>query len=681
MENACGNFETVMQTHWVEDDETCVSSISNVSDPNKERRKKERRANKTCNSEPDSGVPMYVCDAKEPSKVLGEIIREIKQGGSSSPCPQKEHDITPPLDVGGTTAAFAILPREHLSLESPDRSPRLRSSPHCPSPTEFVPEKVSHPRQATRRASFETPRIRSRRASIGGTTFYPTSHMANVDTLLRGSGLRLKNDGTCTFLFEEKKFLIETTAETSEFLFYCSLGTLSKWKKVWPKKLLKMMAIWNEEQIIKSPEEGCEDDSKESGDEEKETEDNIGLLRIDSSKGNDPFVAFIYFGHVNKIKDSTHFRNELDKFVDDALNFHKKLAAGPEADEVKDERQLHQPPSCNLKSSKTSTSTNTTCLTSSISTCVEEGVNALSNTSEEATPASFANPSHGHDDHSSCKKSGVFTKMIQSLRSKSKEDIARLAFVDPNQNSAFVVDTSAADDLKRKISRQHSRRRTEDNHQPRSRRGSAYTEESQSQSRRGSAIDDENRSHSKKGASFHADGRTRGPSQKSSSFFHDDFSGSLHYPTKKVASHHVEEKRASSSLHKPSRSDRRISSPDTLNNSIDALNLSDRYSCRSSRFHKSEPVLSQEEHGRHETSEHRSRRASSRPRRQNDPPIHAVGRLNSIHPEPSCSGGEMKEKSGSRRTLAPPAPPSRPPGLGHSRSSSRSRSALRTCKV
>jgi hypothetical protein len=31
--------------------------------------------------------------------------------------------------------------------------------------------------------------------------------------------------------------------------------------------------------------------------------------------------------------------------------------------------------------------------------------------------------------------------------------------------------------------------------------------------------------------------------------------------------------------------------------------------------------------------------------------------------------------------LAPPAPPSRPPGLGHSRSSSRSRSALRTCKV
>jgi hypothetical protein len=521
--------------------------------------------------------------------------------------------------------------------------------------------------------------------------------MAKIDTYLRGSELRLNTDGTCSFLFEEKKFEIETTNETSEFVFYCSLGTLAHLKKVWGKKLLKIMAIWNEEQILKSPNERYGDmcDNVEEEEEEDETEDNVGLLRIDSSKENGPFVALIYYGHVDKITDATHFQDKLDKFVDDALNYHDKLTAGPEVDEDKDEQKQHQPQSCNA-SLKTSTTTNTTCLTSSVTSSVEEGGNiaylrlhepAAITASSSSSSQDDVTPSH--DDQTSCKKSssGVFTKMIKSLRSKSKEDIGRLAFVDPNQKSAFVVDTSTADDLKIKVSRQRSSRR-QSHHQSRSRsssrRRSAYTDESlhsSSHSRKSPTAIDEHRVQSKKGASFHAkDHPHRGPSQKSSSFFHDDYGGGLHYPSKKGSSYHVvDDKRTSSSFH---RTDRRISSPDDLNESADA---------RLTRFNQSEPALSHDmdekaapksptkEYRRHQTTDqHRRRRTSSRPCRKvcnDDPPSHGMGRQGAVHHPDQSSGGKEKEKSRRRRTLAPPAPPSKPQGIG---SSSRSRSARRS---
>ena len=541
--------------------------------------------------------------------------------------------------------------------------------------------------------------------------------MAKIDTYLRGSELRLNTDGTCSFLFEEKKFEIETTNETSEFVFYCSLGTLAHWKKVWGKKLLKIMAIWNEEQILKSPKEGYGDvglrQTKSSGDdnsngeeesEEDETEDNVGLLRIDSSKENGPFVALIYYGHVNKITDATHFQDKLDKFVDDALNNHDKLKAGPEIDEDKDEQKHHQPQSCNT-SLKTSTSTNTTCLTSSLTSSVEEeGANIaylrLHEPAAITASSSSSSSQDGHDDQTSCKKSssGVFTKMIKSLRSKSKEDIGRLAFIDPNQKSAFVVDTSTADDLKIKVSRQRSSSRRQSHHQSRSRsssrRRAAFTDESlhsSSHSRKSPTAIDEHRVQSKKGASFHAkDHPHRGPCQESSSFFHDDYCGGLHYPSKKGSSYHVvDDKRASSSssFH---RTDRRISTPDDLNESMDA---------RLTRFNQSEPAaLSRDimdekaekaekaspksptkEYRRHQTTDqHRRRRTSSRSRRKvcnNDPPSHGMGRQTSVHHADQSSGGKEKEKSRRRRTLAPPAPPSKPQGIG---SSSRSRSARRS---
>jgi len=310
----------------------------------------------------------------------------------------------------------------------------------------------------------------------------------------------------------------------------------------------------------------------------------------------------------------------------------------------------------------TSTSTNTTCLTSSLTSSEPEGVNVASNTtlyhhessSEEATPtpalSNSNHSSHGNDDHPSCKKSGVFTKIIKSLRLKSKEDnIERLAFVDPNQNSAFVVDTSAADDLKIMNSRRSGSRETVTTgdwlHQLRSStRDSAHTDEihqSKSHSRRGSAVDDEHREHPKKSCSLHVDDRR--PSQKSSSFFQDDYSGNL---------------------------------AQTMNRD-DTASFLDK-ECR-----------------RHQTSEHhRRRRSSSRTRsvwlppaeqaivHRHDPPRQDMG-SHSLHTEQNSGGG------GRKSPLVPPAPPPRPPDMiGRSRSLSahrskkvgrnRSRSALRT---
>ena len=115
-----GNYEAV-QHHWVEDeDDTCVSSISNVSDPNKERRKIERAASKAC----ITGIPENIgdgIDAKAPSKTLQELIREIKKSSSSPP--PIEIDSTPP----------PIIEVEHPPSQSPDPAhapPRSGSSRH-----------------------------------------------------------------------------------------------------------------------------------------------------------------------------------------------------------------------------------------------------------------------------------------------------------------------------------------------------------------------------------------------------------------------------------------------------------------------------------------------------------------------------------------------------------------------
>lgn len=665
-----GNYEAV-QHHWVEDeDDTCVSSISNVSDPNKERRKIERAASKAC----ITGIPENIgdgIDAKAPSKTLQELIREIKKS-SSSPPPIEIDQVPPP-----------IIEVEHPPSQSPDPAhapPRSGSSRH---------EKKSS-RQGHRRSSVETPRIHTRRASMGGTTLYQTSQLAKIDSFLRGSELRLNKNGTCSFVYEDKKFTIETTAETSQFLFHCSLGRLVQWKKVWAKKLLHMMALWNEEQITKSDKEGNDQDSKDSEEDEDKAEQEVGLLRIDSSKDN-PVVALILYGHADNIKSATQFQDMLDEFVDDALHFYGKLKAGPEMEEVKEVEEPKPSKSLSSKLAKEedpkrhckslcSNTCSTAALTSSLTSSEPEVADAPACTQlnqpeisqDRASPAPSAssdtnNVSNGQDERTSSRKASVFGNIIKNLRSRHKEDIGKLAFIDPNQNSAFVVDTNAADAVKINISRQSRRwdsaHDTEENQpksnlkrgstfdvqQSRSRRSSAPTDEDQPNShlKRGCTIDDGHRVQPKKGSSFNIEDRTRGPTKKSASSFRDDSS--------------------------------RLAS---LNKS--ASNLSRREPrSRSSRFNKSEPALahnredemvassSGKEYRRHQTSEHqRRKRTSSRPRRK-------------VHCNESSQGQAMgeeyeKNRSRSRRSKSqarvPGAPPSRPPELERS---SRSRSVSR----
>mmetsp|Transcript_11457 Transcript_11457/g.23495 ORF Transcript_11457/g.23495 Transcript_11457/m.23495 type:complete len:774 (-) Transcript_11457:376-2697(-) len=178
----------------------------------------------------------------------------------------------------------------------------------------------------------------ARRTSLGGTTVYATHYMAELDGFLRHSGLRLKADGTCQFLFENHRFVIEATAvrgdrgddddeggggpsaETNgnraegggggDFLLYADLGSLQELRSYHPdQNLLRLLAYWNQIQT-KNRGGGAGD---------------AGLLRIDSSKADGPHVSFIYYGHVDEIQCPKDFQDMLDRFVDDALEFSFKL--------------------------------------------------------------------------------------------------------------------------------------------------------------------------------------------------------------------------------------------------------------------------------------------------------------------------------------------------------------------
>lgn len=197
---------------------------------------------------------------------------------------------------------------------------------HSPPPS----QQPSQQQQLASRPKQRRPRHSSRRSSLGETTQNLNSQMAKLDTFLRASSLRLKEDGTCSFLFEGVKFEIEASTynddeghdggmeETGEFLFYCSLGKLHIHRRNFSTRasgmegnLLRMLSFWNEElQQQQSPESG--------------------LLRIDSSKADGPHVSFIYYGNVGEIGSAEMFQEYLDQFVDDALEFHGLLNEGGE---------------------------------------------------------------------------------------------------------------------------------------------------------------------------------------------------------------------------------------------------------------------------------------------------------------------------------------------------------------
>ena len=250
--------------------------------------------------------------------------------------------------------------------------------------------------QARRRFSV------SRRASLGGTTIYPTPDMATLDTHLRStSGLRLQTDGTCKFVFEGQTFFIESK-DIGDFMFYASLGQLKELqRKNKPMDLMKAMAHWNEDM------------------KQRYGAENSGLLRIDnSSEAEGPKVSFVYYGHMDDVHNAEHLQKTLDDFVDDSLAFADKIHGLKEdkADASGLNKDTKQPPQKEIAASATANDNN----------------NIIPDNNKP-------NPT----------KKSVFTKIVSSLRSnRANNDIGSNL---PSSARAFVVDKNDEGKIKPSI--------------------------------------------------------------------------------------------------------------------------------------------------------------------------------------------------------------------------------------
>ena len=245
-------------------------------------------------------------------------------------------------------------------------------------------------------------------------SFSYSRRAATLDTYLQStSGLRLQTDGTCSFLFEQQQFTIETTDDG--IIFYASLGTLKELQEGNKhKNLLHLMAAWNEKL------------------KQREGLETSGQLRIDSSNPQDPHVAFIYYGHIVEIENdiveienATHFQETLDGFVDDVLLLSDKIHR------FKEEPRKEQ-------------SNSATPAASPAHTTSDGGNSNTHNAKQLPTHTEAATLAATNIKNKSAKK--IFSKMIQSIRPKSNnaDSIGSLAFIDPsNPTCAFVMDKNA----------------------------------------------------------------------------------------------------------------------------------------------------------------------------------------------------------------------------------------------
>jgi len=364
-----------------------------------------------------------------------------------------------------------------------------------------IPSSRSHSRSRRRRtqrgdhtSNNKTPRSYSRCTSLGGTTLYRTPHMAKLDAYLHStSGLRLQMDGTCNFVFEYQRFVVETAAyedndeddnsdTNDDYLFYASFGGLGELqRKVRPMNLLRLLATWNEGLKQRRENEYDNVDDEVTGVRKKK---NTGLLRIDSSKADGPHVAFIYYGHVGEIEDAVHFQEAMDDFVDDALEFSDMLHGAEMIDEEEQHQHHHHQQEYMERSSRIAAVVSSPSDLRSGqrqhhgdaghdsddgSSYFDESASANNINSNDVTTITTKQPSQKEttnnnnntpppinpaittsDVYHANNKKSVFSKMIKSIRSKSNNkdnNIGSLAFVDPsNPGCAFVVDKNAADE-------------------------------------------------------------------------------------------------------------------------------------------------------------------------------------------------------------------------------------------
>jgi hypothetical protein len=485
--------------------------------------------------------------------------------------------------------------------------------------------------------------------------------MAKLDTFLRSSGLRLKPDGTCQFLFETTRFIIETTTdmeESGEFLLYCSLGELRDLREHFggsQRKLLKMLALWNEELQM------------EGG-------DDTGLLRIDSSKEDGPHVSFIYYGQMKNIESENDFQELLDEFVDDALDFFDRLNNGDvDQDAVPVQRSSrvasnvanHEPSRVGSTKSLKSHSTATTVSTLSSE---ESAALAKGGSFHRASPpppqapatSEFGSSTTSLNTTQEKNKKSVFSKVMSTLQKKNDPTVA-MAFIDPsNPTSAFVVDKTVANSseecVKPKIvisrkgaekkgasfhvdgrdaTRHQSTRTTKSFHVDRPGRiskRSSLPDVQEDGGRRGSMV-----SKRSSQPSIGEDSYDRSFGKKSTSFYDNKRPSMSDDSSRKAKSFHHTGKSRRSSI-EPELSDC-IAKRTSLNRSIDVFNDSacEVHTKPSSSFNYSEPVL---------PSHHKAKR-SARPR-------HVKAQTDTHHDrqELDCSNRSNRSQPSRRKTVA-----------------------------
>lgn len=460
--------------------------------------------------------------------------------------------------------------------------------------------------------------------------------MAKLDAFLRSSGLRLKPDGTCQFVFETTRFIIETTTdmeEAGEFLLYCSLGELRDLTKNFggsQRKLFKMLALWNEELKM------------EGG-------DDTGLLRIDSSK-QDPHVSFIYYGQIKNIESENDFQDLLDEFVDDALDYLDRLNNGDtEEDAVPVQRisryATNTPKNVGSTRSVKSHSTATTVSTLSSEEYASHGNHASKGGSFHRGPppppprqppstSEFGSLNNNTTSQEKNKKS-VFSKVISTLQKKNDPTVT-MAFIDPsNPTAAFVVDKTVANS-----SEEYAKPKLVISRKGAEKKGASFhdgCEATRHQSTRTTQSFHNYRSgHSAKRSSLsdvHDNGRCRrsttskrssqpsigeesyGDSfgKKSASFYDNKRPSMSDEPDRKTKSFHYNDKSRRSSVESEfsDRIEKGTSNNASLNMSIDVFNNSEVYGKpNSGNFIYSEPVLS----SHHKTKQSgQARRAKTRP--------------------------------------------------------------------
>lgn len=417
----------------------------------------------------------------------------------------------------------------------------------------------------------------SRRSSLGGTTIYDTPGMAKMDAFLRSSGLRLKPNGTCAFIFETTRFVIETTTdgeESGEFLLYCSLGELQRLRNNFggsQRRLLKMLADWNEELQL------------DGG-------DDTGLLRIDSSKEDGPHVSFIYYGNVRGIATAEDFQAMLDEFVDDALDFLERLNAGDEEEDTIPVQKSSRVSSA--KSFKSSHSTAATVSTQSSDESAGSKHSSFHRVSPPPPPPPLSNSSRElgasmasiNPTQEKSKKS-VFSKVISTMKKKSDPTVT-MAFIDPsNSSSAFVVDRTVVSDENPKPKIVISRKGAE-------KKGGSFHGDGRDTTRNQSNMGSKRSSQISVGdASFNTSCGTKSAS------FHDSLRVSITDDSGRKTKSFNGRNRPSIDLEgPPDRMGSRTSHNASMNRSVDIFNESSNFdvsvkSKKPSSFNYSEPVL------------------------------------------------------------------------------------------